>query len=68
MPARSREGVFEKGEEMRTLTPSGQESCTSETVQRTALTWDKASEVWNGGPIPTSLSSAGPDKASRSRL
>lgn len=56
VPERSREGVFEKGEGMRTLTPLSRESCTSETVQRNALTWDKASEVWNSGQIPTSLS------------
>lgn len=35
---------------MRTLTPPCLESCTSETVQRKALTWDMASEVWNSRP------------------
>lgn len=46
----SKEDVFEKGAGMRTLTPPCLESCTSETVQRKALTWDMASEVWNSRP------------------
>lgn len=50
MLERSREDVFEKGGGMRTLTPPGLESCTSETVQRKAVTWDKASEVRNSRP------------------
>lgn len=44
MLERSRDDVFEKGAGMRTLTPPCLESCTSEAIQRKALTWDKASE------------------------
>lgn len=51
MLERSREDVFEKGlGGMRTLTPPCLESCLSEAVQRKALTWDKAAEVWNSRP------------------